>query len=112
MEASTFGSELIAMKNAVELIEALRYKLRMFGVPIDGPTNIYCDNEAVVKNCSKPESQLNKKHHSIAYHRNREAVAAGTCRVTKEDTKTNLSDLFMKVLPVVVREFLLNMFTY
>jgi hypothetical protein len=100
------------MKNAVELIEALRYKLRMFGVPIDGPTNIFCDNEAVVKNCSKPESQLNKKHHSIAYHRNREAAAAGTCRVAKEDTKTNLSDLFTKVLPVVTREFLLDMFTY
>jgi hypothetical protein len=32
------------MKNAVEMIEALRYKLRMFGVPIDGLTNIFCDN--------------------------------------------------------------------
>jgi hypothetical protein len=32
------------MKNAVELSEALRYKLRMFGVPIKGPTNIFCDN--------------------------------------------------------------------
>ena len=41
VEASTFGSEFQAMKNAVELIEALRYKLRMFGVPIDGPTNVF-----------------------------------------------------------------------
>ena len=65
------------MKNAVELIDALRYKLRMFGVPIDGPTNIFCDNKAVTKNCSDPISMLKKKHHSIAYHRNREAVAAG-----------------------------------
>jgi hypothetical protein len=30
VEASTFGSELTAMKNAVEMIEALWYKLRMF----------------------------------------------------------------------------------
>jgi hypothetical protein len=112
VEASTFGSELIAMKNAIELIEALRYKLRMFGVPIDGPTNIFCDNEAVYKNCSRPESTLNKKHHSIAYHRCREAVAAETCRVAKEDTKTNLSDLFTKVLPVAVCEELLDYFTY
>jgi hypothetical protein len=29
-EASTFGSEFTAMKNAVEIIEALRYKLSMF----------------------------------------------------------------------------------
>ena len=40
VEVSTFGSEITAMKNAIELIEALRYKLRMFGVPIDGATNI------------------------------------------------------------------------
>ena len=53
VEASTFGSEFQAMKNAIELIESLRYKLIMFGVPIDGSTNIFCDNEAVYKNTSK-----------------------------------------------------------
>ena len=112
VKASTFGSEIVAMKNAIELIKALRYKLRMFGVPIEGPTNIFCDNEAVTRNCSEPTSTLKKKHHSIAYHRNREAVAAGTCRITKEDTKTNLSDLFTKTLPQARREELLDKFTY
>ena len=47
VETSTFGSEFTAMKNSVELIAALRYKLRMFGVPIDGSTDIFYDNEAV-----------------------------------------------------------------
>ena len=84
VEASTFGSEFQALKNAVELlVEA---------------TNMFCDNEAVYKNTSMPESTLKKKHHAIAYHRCREAVlAAGTIRVAKEGTKTNLSDLFTKV---------------
>ena len=99
VETSTFGSEFQAIKNAVELTEALRYKLRMFGAPIDGATNVFCDNEAVYKNTSLPESTLKKKHHSIAYHRCREAVAAGTVRVAKEGTKTNLADLFTKILP-------------
>jgi hypothetical protein len=41
VKVSTFGSEFQAMKNTVELVEALcRYKLPMFGVPIDGPTNL------------------------------------------------------------------------
>ena len=111
VEASTFGSEFQALKNAVELLEALRYKLRMFGVPIDGPSNVFCDNEAVYKNSSLPESTLKKKHHSIAYHRCREAVAAGTVRVAKEG-KTNLSDLFTKLLPQPRREELLDKFTY
>ena len=43
-------------------------------------------------------STLRKKHHSIAYHRCREAVAAGTARVAKQGTNLNLSDLFTKVL--------------
>ena len=102
----------MALKNAIELIEALRYKLRMFGVPIEGPTNILCDNEAVYKNCSIPESTLRKKHHSIDYHCNREAVALMTCRIAKEDTKTNLSALFTKILPCVTREELLDRFMY
>ena len=112
VEASTFGSEFQAMKNAVEMIEALRYKLRMFGVPLDNATNIFCDNEAVYKNTTMPESTLKKKHHSIAYHRCREAVAAGTVRVAKEGTQTNLSDLFTKLLPQPRREELLDKFTY
>ncbi len=60
VEASTFGSKFQAMKNAIELIEALRHKLQMFGVPIDGPTNIFCDNKAVSMNTTLPESTLKK----------------------------------------------------
>ena len=36
VETLTFVSEFTVMKNVLEIIEALRYKLRMFGVPIDG----------------------------------------------------------------------------
>ena len=83
VETSTFGSEFVAMRISVELVEALcYYKLRMFGTPIEGPTNVFCDNEAVTKNTIFPESTLKKKHNSIAYHCSREAVAAGTIRVT------------------------------
>lgn len=112
VESSTFGSEIVAVKNAIELIESLRYKLRMFGVEIDGPTDLFCDNEAVVKNCSNPVSTLKKKHHSIAYHRNREAVAAGTVRIAKEDSATNLADIFTKVMGAKQREPILDRIMY
>ena len=112
VESSTFGAEFCAMRTAVEMVEALRYKLRMFGVPIDGPANVYCDNEAVYKNTTIPESVLKKKHHSIAYHRCREAVASGTIRVAKQGTTKNLADLFTKVLTCMRRNFLLERFTY
>ena len=58
----------------------------MFGVPLSGPKNMCMDNEAVYENTSIPESTLKKKHLSCAYHRYREAVAAGTIRISKEGT--------------------------
>ena len=108
VETSTFGSEFIAMRTAVEQLEGLRYKLRMMGIEIDGATNVYCDNASVCVSVRRPESTLKKKHVSIAYHRVREAVAAGTVRVAKEDTKTNLADLLTKPLNAIRRKELLR----
>jgi hypothetical protein len=71
----------------------------MFGIRIDGPTNVFCDNMAVVKNTSAPESRLKKKHMAIPYHRVREACAAGTIRIAKEHTDSNLADILTKNLP-------------
>ena len=112
VETSTFGSEFTATKQAVELIKGLRYKLRMFGVPIDGPARMYCDNEAVYKNVAIPTSVLKKKMHSISYHFCREAVAAGIVQMAKEDSKTNLSDLFTKVMSKPRRDELIDRFMY
>jgi hypothetical protein len=98
VEASTFGSEFIAMRILVEMLEALRYKLRMMGIPIDGPANTFCDNKSVVMNSTIPTSTLKKKHNSIAYHRVREVVAVGILRITKVHTSENLADLLTKPL--------------
>jgi hypothetical protein len=49
VETSTFHSEYVAAKTAVEMINSLRYKLRMKGIPVAGVTNFFCDNELVVK---------------------------------------------------------------
>ena len=108
VESSTFGSEFVAARIATDMIESLRYKLRMFGVPIDGPANVFCDNQSVVKNSSLPESTLNKKHNAICYHRVREAAARGMIRMGKEQTQTNIADLLTKVLDTRRRRLLLE----
>ena len=112
VETSTFGSEFVALRHAKDVIVALRYKLRMFGVPLEGPAQVYCDNQGVVKNTSIPESVLSKKHNAINYHAVREAAAAGVLQVHKEDTATNLADLFTKVLPTDRRRELLGSILY
>jgi hypothetical protein len=104
VETSTFGSEFVALRIATELIESLRYKLLMFGVPIEGSANVFCDNESVVKSSGVPESRLKKKHCSIAYHRVREAIAAGTLLVYYERSESNLADLLTKILTANKRE--------
>ena len=108
VETSTFGSEFIALRIAVELIESLRYKLRMFGIPLNGSARVFCDNESVVKSSSNPEATLKKKHCSIAFHRIREAVAAGKVIVYYESTESNLADLLTKTLTANKRRGLIE----
>ena len=96
VEASSFGSEYIALRICAEKVEALRYKLRCFGVPIDGPRDIFCDNRSVLTNSIVPTSVLNKRHNAICYHRVREAQAAGAIRVGWIEGKFNVADLFTK----------------
>ena len=112
VESSSFGSEFVALRLAKEMIVALRYKLRMFGVVIEGPANVFCDNNGVVKNTSLPESTLGKKHVAINYHAVREAAAAKILRVGKEDGMTNLADLFTKVLTADRRRSLCDHITF
>ena len=90
------------------MIEAVRYKLRMFGIPIDGPASVFCDNKSVVTNSTIPTSMLSKKYNSIAYHRVRESVAAGINRIGKVHTKENLADLLTKPLPAVDLKYLIQ----
>ena len=96
VESSSLGSEFIALCIATELIEALRYKLRMFGVPIEGPTTVYCDNKSVVTNAMVPTSVLSKRHNAICYHKVRESQAAGIINVLWIGGSSNLADLLTK----------------
>lgn len=107
IESSTYGSEFVALRIASELITSLRYKLRMFGIPIDGPANVFCDNESVYKNASIAESQLRRKHNSICFHKVRESVASGIMVPHKVDSKDNLADLLTKSLPWISKSHLL-----
>jgi hypothetical protein len=81
--------------------------LKCFGIPITGPTSVFCNNMAVVKNTSIPESILAKKHNAINYHIIWEVVAAGIIRIGKEDTDTNIAEVFTKLM-VFSRKFRLN----
>jgi hypothetical protein len=65
VESSVFGAEFVSMKNGIETCRGLRYKLRMMGMVLIGPTYVYGDNMYVVHNTQRPNSVLKKKSNSI-----------------------------------------------
>ena len=101
VESSTYGSEIVAARHAVEMAIEMRYKLRMLGVPLDGPTTMYGDNKSVVTNLSWPSSPLKKKHNAIAYHKARQAAAAGIVQLVHISGTENLADILTKPVNTV-----------
>ena len=112
VESSTFGSEFIALKTATKMIQGLHFKIQSFGIPMEGPSNVFCDNEGMTGSASKPEHTLSKKHNAVAYHKCREAVAMKMTRVAYEHTSTNSSDLLTKFKAKPDRKRLIDLFMY
>jgi len=111
VESSTFGSEGTALRIGMDLNDALRYKLRMFGINIAGPTTVYCDNKGVTS-AAETTATLQKKHNSINFHRLRECIAAGTIRLGWIKSQQNVADLFTKNLPMERRKSLIDQLLY
>jgi hypothetical protein len=108
IETSVFGAEFVAMKHGIETLRGLRYKLRMMGVPLTGPSFIYGDNKSQVTNSTRPESTLKKKCNSVCYHAIRESVAMGESLITHIPTQLNLADFLTKVTSGATRRRLVG----
>jgi hypothetical protein len=98
VESSVFGAEFVAMKNGIETCRGLRYKLRMMGVALSGPTFVYGDNMSVFHNTQRPESVLKKKSNSICYHAVRESAAMGESIIGHVPSVDNPADICTKVV--------------
>ena len=95
---STYGAEFCAMKTAVEEVQSVRYMLRCLGVEINHASLICGDNKGVIINCTVPDSQLKKKHVAIAYHKAREAAAAGMIHPVRINSQDNFADILTKAV--------------
>jgi hypothetical protein len=76
----------------------LRDNIQMMGFALDGPTNIFGDNQAVILNTTIPSSQLKKKIHGCAYHRIREMIACRAIRFMHCPSIYNAADVLTKPL--------------
>ena len=98
IESSVFGAEFVAMNTGLERIRGIRYKLRMMGIEIAGPSYFFGDNMSVIHNTSKPESVLKRKSNSICYHAIRESVAMGETLCGHIRSEDNCADVCTKVI--------------
>jgi hypothetical protein len=99
VETATYGSEFMVARQATEQILDLRYTLRMMGIPIDGKSWLFGDNQSVITSSTIPKSTLNKRHNALSYHRVRECIAMGIINFLHVDGKNNPSDVLTKFLP-------------
>jgi hypothetical protein len=60
IETSVFRAEFVAMKQGMEALRGLRYKLRMMGVELAGPSYIYGDNMSVIHNTRDRNQSLRR----------------------------------------------------
>ena len=98
VETSTYGSELVASRIAVDLLIEMRYKLRMLGMPVEPTSVLVGDNMSVVINTTLPSSSLKKKHQACNYHRVREAIASSILIFGHIVSSRNLADICTKPL--------------
>eukprot|EP00957_Ditylum_brightwellii_P019947 1505639-Ditylum_brightwellii.AAC.1 len=68
------------------------------GMPVEGPTFIFNDNQLVLANLSRPDSVLRKKENSVVYHFIQEGTAADEWCITYINTNDTLADLLTKPL--------------
>jgi len=96
VETATYGSEFVAARTAAEQIIDLRQMLRYLGVPVEGPTMMFGDNESVVGSSSLPNAKLHKRHTALSFHRVRECIAANILRFHHIPGLINPADILSK----------------
>ena len=95
---SSFSSEFLALKSAIEEAQSIKLLLQSIGVPLRGAINIHSDSESVLKSAGNPGHDLKRKHVAIAFNLVRESIATGVISLWKVDGKLNPSDPCTKAL--------------
>ena len=69
VETATYGSEFVAARIATDQILDMRLTLRYLGVPVNGSTYLFGDNQSVITSSTITHSPLSKRHNALSYHR-------------------------------------------
>jgi len=97
---STPEAEYLAGGAVAQHLAVVRNFLEELGAPLKGAVPVFCDNEAAVKWCEKPEQMPAKARHiRVEYHYFRQEAQADRIAVKAVRSPDNAADGFTKPLP-------------
>ena len=74
MHLSNFGYMFVVIGTVQYMVRSMQYKLSMLGVPINGESNLFSDNNYFCKVDHYPYKTLKNNHLYICFHSVRETV--------------------------------------
>ena len=96
VKTTVFEAEFVAMKEGIDAMRGLHYKLRMMGISISGLSCIFANNISVLHNTSRPESVL-KKSNLGCNHAVCRLVARGDALVGHIPCSENVANLMTNI---------------
>ncbi len=103
---STMEAEYMALAHTAREVIWLRALLTELGLPPDGATTIFVDNQSAIKFAENPIFHARSKHIDIRHHFVRERMASNEVKVQHCASEENLGDIFTKGLPRPLHEYL------
>lgn len=95
---SSAESEYRAMAKTVCEIIWIRGLLADLGVQVDGPSKLFCDNDAALKLAANPVFHERTKHIEVDCHFTRDKIREGVITTRGIGTTEQLADIFTKPL--------------
>jgi hypothetical protein len=99
---------LVAARIATDIAMEFRYTIRMMGFALDGPVNMFGDNQSVIINTTIPSSQLKNKIHACAYHGIRKMISCRAIRFMHCQSTLNAADVLTKPLGGILHRRLVD----
>jgi hypothetical protein len=98
VSTSTYQAETVAAHLAATELVWVRFLLSELGDAEDGPTVVWQDNDAVIRNTLNPTKHEASKHINVKFHYKRELYEAGILEMLPIPTTRQLADALTKAL--------------